>query len=449
MLGATACGSERPDTTRALDNPEPTPTTAPTTTATTTPTTAPMAPPAPPPGVSEERSNLVQLAPNASYGDVAALVANDTDFAFALNKTLDATQNLIFSPHSISSALAMLYAGAAGTTKSEIQTALHFAQTDAVLDGAMNTLDQALASRGASASSANGEPFRLRVSNALWGQDGMRILPTYLDVLAQNFGAGVNTVNFVGDPEDARLSINALVSQQTEQKIPELLPEGSVTSDTRFVLTNAVYFNAGWAVPFDRSATSDEDFTLLDGSRVSVPVMHASVATPYAEGEGYQAVEIPYDGSQVELLAILPAPGTFAAFSAQLGASVLADIDARRATAQVELSLPRFEIRTEVALNRDLMTLGMTTAFSDSADFSGIDGGHDLTITAVLHQAFIGVDEEHTEAAAATAVAGGIISVVATPENKVFDARQPFLFAIRDVETRAILFWGQVVNPGG
>jgi serpin B len=401
-----------------------------------------------PAGVGETKSALTRLPPNAPYADLSQLVTDDTDFAFSLYGTLDRTQNLVFSPHSISSALAMLNAGAAGATKSEMQTALHFTQSDAELDGAFNALDQALASRGANTSGTGAQPFRLEIANALWGQRGWPILPSYLDVLAEDFGAGMNTVDFAQDPESARGSINAWVSDQTAQKIPELLPPGFIDSDTRLVLTNAVYFKASWATPFDPSATSDLPFTLLDDSSVNVPVMHASLATLYAEGDGYQAVELPYAGNQLSMLVILPAAGTFATFSAGLGTSFLANLDARRMDAQVDLSLPRFEFGTVAPLKEKLEALGMTRAFSPAAaDFSGIDGTPDLYVSAVQHEAFISVDEQATEAAAATAVGGTKITVVQTLENKVFDARRPFLFAIRDFETHAVLFCGQVVSP--
>ncbi len=398
--------------------------------------------------VREAKSDLARLPPDAPAADVATLVRNDTDFALALFAILPADTNLVFSPESISTALAMLYAGAAGSTKSEMQAALHFAQPDGELHAAFNTLDQMLESRGANASGTDGQPFQLRVSNAVWGQRDATFLPSYLDVLALNYGAGVNTVDFSKDVELARHSINAWVSDQTAGKIRELLGKGILGPDTRLVLTNAVYFNAAWAEQFDPTATSELPFSALDGSSVSVPVMHALLELPYTEADGYQAVEIPYAGDELSLLVILPAAGTFASVRAGLAADTLTAIDAGKSTARVELSLPRFEFKTAVPVDEKLRPLGMVAAFSGDADFSGIDGAHDLYVTAVVHQAFISVDEEGTEAAAATAV-GVAVKGVAGAENKVFDARRPFLFAIRDNASKAVLFWGQVVDPHG
>jgi serpin B len=399
-------------------------------------------------GVGEVKSSLARLPADASPQAISALVTDDTAFALSLYDALMPGENFVFSPHSISTALAMLYPGTAGTTKSQMQTALHFTQPDAELEDAFNTLDQALASRGTNTTGSS-NPFRLKVANALWGQQGMSFLPSYLDVLAQSFGAGINTVDFAGDPERARDGINAEVADQTQQKISELLPADAIDERTRFVLTNAVYFDAQWATAFQPEATAAAAFSELDGSSVDVPFMHATLTTSYAEGDGWQAVLLPYEGKEISLLVILPADGGFADFSSGLDADGLASIEAQFELAEVELSLPRFEFKAGLSLNESLMALGMTDAFTPNADLSGVDGARDLFVGDVVHQAFIHVDEHGTEAAAATAVTGRDTLGSPTYESRVFDASRPFLFAIRDDATHALLFWGQVTNPLG
>jgi len=411
-----------------------------------------------PAAVTEAKSALTRSPPTAPADLLASRVGGDEAFAVELYRKLGegelAHRNLLFSPHSISVALGMLYAGTAGTTKSEMQKVLHLEQSDADVASAYNTLEQVLASRGTNASGTKGEPFRLEAANALWGQNGQRFLDPFLDVLAQSYGAGVNLVDFARAPEQARVTINDWVSDETEQKIPELLPEGSIGPDVRFVLTNAVYFNAAWAAQFQSEATQPGTFTLVDGSTAELPLMHEGLSTRYAEGTGWKATELPYSGGEVSMLLVLPDAGTFDAFQSGFDPKKLADIDAALASATPEtvaLTLPRFEVRTPLSLAGALTALGMPTAFTGGADLSGIDGAHDLSIGDVIHQAYAKVDEEGTEAAAATAVigVGSSAPTEPPPEPKHFDVRQPFLFGIRDDATGALLFLGQITDPRG
>jgi len=408
--------------------------------------------------VTEAKSDLARSAPDASPDRVAARVAGDTAFAVDLYRKVGegpaAHQNLFFSPFSISVALGMLYAGANGTTKTEMQKVLHFDQSDADVASSFNTLGQALASRGANATGTKGQPFRLASANALWGQDGQAFLDPYLDVLAANYGAGVNLVDFMRDTEAARHTINDWVSDRTEQKIPELLSSDDLSPDVRFVLTNAVYFNAAWAKPFEKQATQDGTFTLADGTPASVPLMREGLSTRYAEGGGWKATELPYSGGEVSMLLVLPDSGTFDTFQSGFDAATLAGIGAAlqaSSTVEVALTLPRFEVRTPLSLRQVLTALGMPTAFSGGADLSGIDGTRELLISDVIHEAFAKIDEEGTEAAAATAVigVGSSAPLNPPPEPKHFDVRQPFLFGIRDNATGALLFMGQITDPRG
>jgi len=384
-------------------------------------------------------------APSLQEARVPDLVAGNTLFAFDLYRTLfDQELNVFYSPYSISLALAMTYAGARGNTALEMAQALHLALPQERLRAASNALDQALASRGTTVTQ-EGERFRLHVANALWGQKGYAFLATFLDLLAQNHGAGLRLLDFQGATEASRQAINQWVEEQTEQRIRDLLPSGSITPLTRLVLSNAIYFNAGWMYPFPESATADGAFYLLKGSTVNVPLMQQSERLGYAEGPGYQAVELPYLGGELSMVVLLPAEGQFERLAQGLDAAQLADILGRIEHTQVALTLPRFKYESEFPLKEALQRLGMEEAFSTNADFSGMDGRRDLFIDNVYHKAFVAVDEKGTEAAAATAVVIALTSMPAEPKEVRVD--RPFLFLIRDVESGAILFLGHVVNP--
>jgi serpin B len=397
------------------------------------------------PAAEVAKSNLDRRPPSAPSASVQTLTANNAKFGFDLYRKIAPSENFFFSPHSISIALAMAYAGAAGTTKSEMATALSFLQEDGELHDAFNTLDQALESRGKDAQGADGQPFRLRVSNAAWAQRDYPLLQSYLDTLATYYGSGVHLLDFITDAEGGRKTINLWVSDQTEERIPELLAPGTINPDTRLVLTNAVYFNASWEEPFKPEATANGAFTRLDGSSVDVPLMHQNVGHGYGEGNGWQAVEIAYDKREVSMLVVLPDAGTFEQFEAALDAGKLAEItSAIGYNYSVELTLPKLEIRSKARLRQPLEDLGMPTAFTASADFSAMNGDGGLQIQDVVHEAFVKVNEAGTEAAAATAV---IIGVTGVPQPVTFSATRPFLFLIRDTATGAVVFVGRVVDP--
>ncbi len=401
-----------------------------------------------PPEFAVAKSELPRaIAPSVPSADAAALTSGNQAFALELYKSLrEPGKNLLTSPHSVSVALAMVWAGARGESESQIASALRFTLPQDRLHAAMNALDQALNSRGHGASGRDGEPFRLRVVNAAWGQSTYQFEQPYLDTLAVNYGAGLNLLDFAGEPEASRLTINDWVAFQTEDRILDLLPDGSITPLTRLVLTNAVYFNAAWAEPFDPANTADAPFTLLDGTRISVPTMNASEPLRFAEGAGYKAVELPYDGGELALVAIVPI-GDFTAFEDSLDGAGLSAVFAALAERDVELSMPRFRFEWDSSLAEALAALGMAAPFDASqADLSGINGGREgLYISDVIHKAFIGVDEAGTEAAAATAVIVDGRGMPTTPVSMRLD--RPFVFAIRDLQTGALVFLGRVVDP--
>jgi len=388
-----------------------------------------------------------ETSPEVSEADLAQQVSGNSAFAFDLYQVLrEGRGNLFYSPYSISLALAMTYAGARGETEEQMADTLHFLLSQDRLHPAFNALDLELASRGEEAEGKDEKGFRLNIVNALWGQKGYDFLAEFLGVLRENYGAGLRRLDFASAPEEARVTINDWASDQTEDRIEDLIPPGVIDPSTALVLTNAIYFNAAWRQPFEPSLTEDGTFYLLDGSEVTVPLMAQTESFPYAEGEGYQAVELPYDSGEMSMVILLPQAGEFEAFEGSLdaekGDAILKELTRRR----VALTMPRFEFESDFSLQEALSAMGMPVAFSGAADFSGMTGARDLFIDAVIHKAFVSVDEAGTEAAAATAV---VMERLAVPEEPVtFTVDRPFLFFIRDIETGAILFIGRVVNPG-
>ena len=389
-----------------------------------------------------------QTAPPVDQSDVAAQVDGNSALAFNLYQVLkEAEGNLFYSPYSISEALAMTYGGARGETERQMQAALQFKLPQDRLHPAFNSLDIELSKRGQGAKGADDQGFRLHVVNAIWGQQGFKFTQQYLDLLAQNYGAGLRIVDYIKDAEKSRQTINQWVSDQTENRIKDLLPQGSIDSLTRLVLTNAIYFNAAWQSQFQKNATADGQFTLLNGNKVSVPMMRQMHTFGYTEGTDYQAVELPYDGNELSMVILLPKADRFKAFEAALKAQQVKDIVQNLKSSEVDLTMPRFKVESQFNLKKALASLGMPIAFSASeADFSGMDGQKDLYISDVVHKAYVMVDENGTEAAAATGVVVGTTSMPAKTYQVTLD--HPFIFFIRDIQTGAILFLGRVASPG-
>ncbi len=388
---------------------------------------------------AELRSDKPRLASNASQADLAELAAGNSAFAADLYQALrqEGEGNLFYSPYSISAALAMTYAGARGETEKQMAATLHYTLPQARLHPAFNALDASLTSQSQDA-------FQLHIANSIWGQKDFTFLPAFLDTLAENYGAGLRMVDFATAAEAARQAINAWVSAQTKDKIKDLIKPGMLDPSTRLVLANAIYFKGKWVMPFEKNNTHDGPFTLLDGNSVSVPMMHQAGRFNYAEGEGYQAIELPYRDSDAAMLIVLPQAGQFEQVEKTLSTDLLARITNGLEPRSVQLTLPKFSFESEFQLAKVLIQLGMPDAF-DNADFSGMTGKRDLFISEVAHKAFVAVDEEGTEAAAATAV---ILSKAAVPFGDIeMKVDRPFLFLIRDNRSGAILFLGRVLNP--
>jgi len=288
--------------------------------------------------------------------------------------------------------------------------------------------------------------YELVTANALWGQQGYDFLPDFVSLTQKYYGAGFNAVDFKNQTESARLTINSWVSEQTKQKINDLLAPGVLTDLTRLVLTNAIYFKGNWAVQFKKEDTHDLPFYLGGGKTVNAPLMYRKGKYKYVETDSLQVLELPYFGEELSMVVLLPkAKDGLAGLENELSADKLDEWLSQAYTNEVMVYLPKFKLESKFLLNQTLADMGMVDAFSVKADFSGIESKKELMITAVVHKAFVEVNEEGTEAAAATAVVFGLKSMaVMEPE---FKADHPFIFLIRDNRSGAILFIGRVNDP--
>lgn len=394
------------------------------------------------------------LSPQYTQGDLLRMVRDNNAFALDLYHAVKGkAENLLYSPYSISHGLAMTYAGARGNTEVQMADTLHFGFPQEELHNLFNALDLDLNSRGGDDTNTEEKRLTLNILNAVWGQQEYPFLESFLDVLAVNYDAGIRLVDFISGPENARLLINAWVAEQTGNRIEELLESGMIDAMTRLVLTNAIYFKAAWAIPFDEDLTRDGNFFLTDGTVVGVPMM-----TPFegsgenseemtgTEGPGYKAVELPYYGGEFAMLIVLPDHGNFASFEQGMDSLLIEGIVDNLASKEITLSMPKFEYESSYKMGEVLYDMGMTDAFNpDSADFSGIDGGNgDLYISRVIHKAVISVDEKGTEASAATAV---VITYKGASEPMEVRINRPFIYFIRDTQTGAILFIGRLLTP--
>ena len=394
------------------------------------------------------KSDLPRITfPNISSDDSQTLVDGNSAFALDIYHALPSDEgNLILSPFSISLALAMTYAGARGETESQMANTLHFDQPQAALHPAFNALDQELASRGES-QSEDEVPLQLNIANTVWAELTYPFLQEFLDLIASNYGAGIRLADFINQFESVRKEINDWVYDETQEKIKDLLPEGILSADTRMVLVNAIYFKANWLSQFDMNNTTNAPFHLLDGTEVEVDMMNQDAFFSYYQGDGFQAVELPYAGDSAAMDIIVPDQGNFDAIESSLNSNLLNETWDGLQPTWVTLSLPRFTFESEFNLSETLRSMGMTDAFDpDRADLSGMTAQSDLFISDVVHKAFVAVDEAGTEAAAATAVIVSITSVQVS-DNLILTIDRPFIFIIRDKPTGQILFIGRVLNP--
>lgn len=380
-------------------------------------------------------------------GGPETLAEDNNDFAFALYDQLrQRPGNLFFSPFSIRIALGMTQAGARGETAAQMREALCISSSNETWHVAFAEIIQQL-------NAAGGGKYEMAVANSLWGQDGTLLQPAFVDLIARHYGGGMYLVDFRRDAETARLTINQWVEDKTRQKIHELIPS-DLDADTRLVLVNAIYFKGMWVLLFPKAATRDEPFHLEGGGKVRAPLMHLHEEVRYLQAEGYQAVDLAYRGD-LSMLVLLPdRKDGLRDLEKRLSARMLHDCVAQMGAREVKLFLPRFKLTWGTVNMRDqLAALGMPLAFTRfQADFSGINGHEppqqdSLFISAVFHKAFVEVNEEGTQAAAATAVVLFAGSCDTPPPIANFRADHPFLFAIRDRKTGAILFLGRMADP--
>jgi serpin B len=406
----------------------------------------------------------------ASLSKEAQLVAYGNNcLALQLYQKLQSQQgNLFFSPYSISTALAMTYAGAKGRTQEQMARVLCFPTSKDVAQppsAGVNPPPGAGALQNKSPLSpeefarAFGEivkdlnarggkkKYELRVANALWGQQDYEFLASFTKLVEGEYGGHLERVNFVEAAEKARRTINAWVEKQTNGKIKDLIGPGVLDAMTRLVLTNAIYFKGNWATQFKKDQTRDEPFTLLDGGKVQVPLMNQKATFGYTETDTLQVLEMPYVGQELSMIILLPkeTAGLGRLEKALTEKNVSEWLGTLRQQ-EVIAAIPKFKMTRKFDLVAVLQAMGMTDAFSRAADFSGMTGGRDLLISAVIHQAYVDVNEEGTEAAAATAITMKLTSIGPT-EVPVFRADHPFLFLIRDVHSGSILFLGRTLNP--
>jgi len=375
----------------------------------------------------------------ATASGVKNAVDANNQFAFELYSKIKtpSNQNLLFSPYSISSALAITYEGARGGTADEIQGVFHFPKDDSVRRPAFARLYNAI--------NAPNSAYELRTANALWVEKTYPFLLEYTTVASQYYGASATNLDFIRGTESSRVTINNWVEAQTNGKIKDLIPRGAIDSMTRLVITNAVYFKGKWAEQFNETFTKEEDFSTAENKKVKVQMMRLDETTlNYSESGDLQVLELPYEGGDLSMLLLLPKDNNLDALESSLSAEKLSELRASLHEEKVYVHIPRFKFETTYDLGSKLSAMGMPRAFTSAADFSGMDGTRDLSISKVIHKAFIEVNEEGTEAAAATAV---IIRTGSMPYYKTFRADHPFVFVIQEKKTGAVLFVGRVADP--
>jgi serpin B len=389
--------------------------------------------------------------PVVSDADYQTFIAGTNQFGLDLFRALAPNEgNLFFSPLSTAFALAMTYAGARGNTAVQMSSVSHDTLPDATYHAAYNRLSRELATRNVAPhqTSWDGEKsVQLTLINAAWAQKDYAFVPAYLDGLSQNYDAGLRLVDFIADPLAARATINRWVSDQTANRIQDLLPPDALDTFSRLVLTNALYFYGSWDYTFAPFQTRDAAFHTLGGQDVTVPTMHDMRSALYGEGPDYQMLSLPYDGCALEMLILLPAEGAFESVRSTLSQSSVAQMrSAMTSVSQVQPSIPKFRfVWGTKALRQPLEALGMTDAFQFSiADFAGIEPKRELYLSDVYHQAFVGIDERGTEAAAASAAS--MKAGAMRDQPVVFEANRPFFFFIRDT-SGALLFVGQLTDP--
>jgi serpin B len=383
-----------------------------------------------------------RLASSAVVSEAKTLVADNTEFAVALYRQLSQeNKNLVFSPYDLSLLLAMLYGGASGETQQEIGKVLQLTFPTNKLPTAFNALDLTLTRQNGRVPETD---CCLKLATALWGQRGYTFRPEFLDLLAKYYGSEVNLVDFANAPEAARRLINTWANRETEGEIVNLLPEGTIINLTEFVPVDAAYLKAKWLQPFDPRKTDPAEFSLLEGDKVLTPTMSQFGTFKYGEQENCQAVELPFATGKLACLILLPKEGAFEQFEQELSGACLAEIDQALWPTQLDLAVPKFALTSGCMLKSALANMGMPSAFDPKANFSAMAVDNQLFIYDVYHKASIEVNEAGTEAAAAAPVISDRELKGPGIEMKI---NRPFIFLIRDLDTKSVIFLGRVLDP--
>jgi serpin B len=398
-----------------------------------------------PPGVAVGSDVTGGSAPQPTDQQISEFVDGQNRFALDMyHQTVSEEdgQNFFFSPYSIVSAFGMVYAGASGDTADQIKDVLHY-DLGQDTHAAIHALSQTLASRAEQTDPEQGDPFRLTMVNQGFCQTGFSFLTSYLDVLAQDYGSAMHLLDFETAPDPARKSINGWMAAVTHDRILELLPEGAVTTLSRLVLVNAIYFKAAWADPFPKAATGERAFHRLDGSTTQTAMMTNRSGYGFAAVDDAELIQLDYVGGDLSMVLIVPDTDKFASVESQLSGSKLKDMLDALAPANILLTMPRWTNTTGINLKHSLSAMGMSTPFDpNQADFSGMSSESGLFVSGAFHKAFVTVDEEGTEAAAATAITVGVMSL-----PPIVTVDRPFIYLIRDKPTGTILFMGRVLDP--
>jgi serpin B len=382
-------------------------------------------------------------------GDAKQAATDADQFATDLFARLTAANNdnLFFSPYSIETALAMTYAGAGGETARQMAQTLHLDVPADQVHQVFGALSDELNNQG----SGDQRAFALIVANALWVQQGFAINPGFTQIVKKEYRAQLGSLDFASSDdarEQARKTVNDWVANQTHDKIKDLLPAGSLSAATRLVLTNAIYFKSNWENSFQKNRTTDDSFHTSGAQSHTVPMMHQTHEFPYLENDRFQAVELPYRLGRLSMVVLLPKKGDgLKDLEKSVEAKPLDDLTGGMIPREVELSLPKFTFSSHLNLSQMLNAMGMSDAFTDKADFSGISSETKLCIQQVVHQAYVAVDEEGTEAAAATGITFRMLAMRAPEAPVVFRADHPFIFVIRDRQSGVVLVLGRVMNP--
>jgi serpin B len=383
----------------------------------------------------------ILLAGALSAADSGVTSAMNAFTAASYNQLAGGGGNLILSPFNIATALSMTLAGARGRTAEEIQSVLRL-HYDSTYDASLGALLAGLTQAG------NSGGNELHTANGLWVQKGIAIQPAFENTLIENYHAPPTPLDFMANPEASRSQINRWTEEQTKEKIKDLFPAGSIDAQTRLVLTSAIYFYGKWQSPFVTSRTEAAPFTLPAGATTQANFMNQTARFGYAETPSAQVLEMPYAGTEMAFDVLLPKtltglPGLEKSLTLESLTGWLGSLTTRN----VQVSLPKFRADSAFSLRQALSTMGMPTAFTGKADFSGIDPKQRLAISEVVHKAFVDVAEQGTEAAAATGVAMRALAVRMPEPPVVFRADHPFLFLIRDTRSGVVLFIGRLMNP--